>query len=342
VIRAIPREPSHPGRCGADGPSTRISLRILTVLLGVSLTACQTSPLEMTAPLGADILQPHLLVGQMPSFLNGRRFWVYLPPSYYTAGSRYPVLYLLDGEAMFNSSDESWHVDLMVDSLIHVGAITPIIVVAIVSAGAGRVAEYSPWPQSFYPGTGGGESFLVETVTTLKPRIDGLLRTESAAATTCIGGASIAGLLSVYAGYAHSSAFGNVIAMSGTYHWGDDSLFRFVSARQRGHLSRVYQDTGVFDNPPRDVMRLDSLLITQGFTEGIDLLSVIDSTGHHSYQSWRRRLPAALTFIYGPLRNRLSAYEAFTSTQPSTPARWVSSVGANRDELGPTIDRATR
>ena len=124
---------------------------------------------------------------------------VYLPPDYDQAtADRYPVLYLHDGQNVFDqatSFGDEWRVDETAQELITAGCIEPIIVVGIYNTGDHRIDEYTPTPSA--DGTLGGRAddygrMLVEE---LKPFIDATYKTFPGAANTALGGSSLGGLL---------------------------------------------------------------------------------------------------------------------------------------------------
>ena len=80
--------------------------------------------------------------------LANRTLYVYLPPGYEESGSRYPVLYMHDGNALFNASaiGQEWRMDEAAEELIKSGAITPVIIVGVGNT-ADRIAEYTPTRQ---------------------------------------------------------------------------------------------------------------------------------------------------------------------------------------------------
>lgn len=90
-------------------------------------------------------------------FLGGRRLWVYLPPGYDSSSERYPVLYMHDGQNLFDvrtSFSGEWRVDEACESLIGSAELRPLIVVGIENS-ANRIGEYTPWPDPAY---GGGQA----------------------------------------------------------------------------------------------------------------------------------------------------------------------------------------
>jgi len=274
-----------------------MKLRFLFVLV-LTLFGCVPEQPKLVEPLG-NLTHPRLRTVQSRAFLGGRPMWVYLPPGYEASTARYPVIYLMDGEAMFSDREPSLHVDRMADELIRSGRMPPVILVGLTSAGPDRLYEYSPWPDSsFYDHTGGGDEFLREVTVILKPFIDRAFRTRTESANTGLAGISVGGLMAIYGGYTFSGTFGRVMSFSGSYWWNRYQLLGYAGSMGRGQLRRVYHDTGALDdNSVVGLQALADTLQAQGFVPDVDLLTVVDPLGNHDVVSWRRRFPAALEFI---------------------------------------------
>src|SRR5262249_10569905 len=155
------------------------------------------------------------------TFLGGRRFWVYLPPGYHDSSARYPVLYMLDGQNVFDrltSFVGEWKVDETLERMIPAGEVAPIIVVAIDNGGTARIGEYTPWSD---PGDGGGAgaAHLTAIADVLVPHIDATYRTQTGPTHTGIAGSSLGGLMALYATYARPDRFGRNAALSPSIWW---------------------------------------------------------------------------------------------------------------------------
>ena len=128
-----------------------------------------------------------------PQLGNTRDVHVYLPPSYRTSGRHYPVIYMHDGQNLFDPDTSfagEWHVDDTMERLSPQGV--EAIIVAVPNMGPDRAYEYSPWRDPRVGG-GGGDAYLAFLVDTLKPRIDRQLRTRRERDATGILGSSMGG-----------------------------------------------------------------------------------------------------------------------------------------------------
>jgi predicted alpha/beta superfamily hydrolase len=143
----------------------------------------------------------------MPQLNRKRRIWVYLPENYAFTNKRYPVLYMHDGQNLFDaltSSFGEWGVDEMMDT---VKLRKQCIIVGIDHGDSKRLTEYNPYISRF--GDGEGDAYVDFLVHTLKPQIDQRFRTKADATNTSIAGSSMGGLISLYALLKYPTVFGN-------------------------------------------------------------------------------------------------------------------------------------
>ena len=208
-----------------------------------TLTPGTSGTWDFTVATWADL---GTIVGHVESFtyapfLSGRRCWVYLPPGYGQSGASYPVLYMHDGQNLFDVRTAfagEWKVDETLESLIHQGVLDPIIVVGIENGGASRVTEYTPWVDAGNGG-GGGDAYLTAVRDVLLPEVGRRYRTRTGPEHTWMCGSSLGGLISAYAGYAYASTWGRVAAVSPSYWWADRQMVAFAQAQGKPALSRV-------------------------------------------------------------------------------------------------------
>jgi predicted alpha/beta superfamily hydrolase len=264
----------------------------------------------------------HSVVGRLevleaveaPTLGNRRDILVYLPPSYEEGTSEYPVLYMQDGQNLFDRATSfagEWGVDETLERLGAEGI--EAIAVGIPNVGSARLDEYSPFVQ---PGTGGGRGdaylrFLVETV---KPLVDREFRTARDRNRTGILGSSMGGLISLYAFFARPDVFGFVGAVSPSLMFGGRAIFDYV-ANAPFNTGRIYIDVGTREGPApllgafpflrrhrpyvSRVREMRAILVRKGYREGKSLQYVEDRGGRHHEQDWGRRLPEALRFLLG-------------------------------------------
>ena len=234
--------------------------------------------------------------------LAPRDLLVYLPPSYASDPMRrYPVLYLQDGQNVFDAATSyagEWGADEAAEDLAAHGYET--ILVAIPNAGKARLVEYSPWPVRPFPFRGGTKAsaycdFLLHTV---KPLIDAAFRTSRERAETGIAGSSLGGLIALYACLTRPGAFGFCAALSPALWPGRGRIFE-VARERRGHGTRVYLDAGGREVNGRllaQAQRMSDTLARQGY----DVAYVEDADADHNEAAWRRRFPAVLAWFLDP------------------------------------------
>jgi predicted alpha/beta superfamily hydrolase len=237
-----------------------------------------------------------------PQLNNSRTLMLYLPPSYNSNSlKRYPVLYMQDGQNLFNAATAfggvEWQVDENMNSLIGQGKVAEAIVVGIYN-NANRISEYTP---SVDPGYGGGNAnaYLDFVQNTVKPYIDSHFRTLTGPAHTYMLGSSLGGLLSCYAGWTRPTVFGRVGCMSSSFWWNSENfttqVINYGGARP---AVRFYLDFGGNEggsiNP---TLRMRDALLAKGYVQGVDLKYYYDPVGTHSEASWRNRLATVLPFL---------------------------------------------
>jgi predicted alpha/beta superfamily hydrolase len=241
-----------------------------------------------------------LLVRRMlsPQLRNFRNVVVALPPGYHDESPRrYPVVYLQDGQNLFDpvtSYSGDWKLGPLLDGLAGRGA--QPIVVGIANARTRRLYEYSPFPDPRLGG-GGGDRYLAFLTETVKPSIDRAFRTLADPQQTVIAGSSMGGLFSLYAGLHRPEVFGTVGALSPSLWFADRRVFGLLETGSAP--PRVYLDIGLLEPAAAvaDVRRLRELLERRGLREGADFRYHEDPEGRHDEETWGRRLGAALPFL---------------------------------------------
>ena len=247
---------------------------------------------------------------QRPDIQGARDILVYLPPGYDQSQARYPVLYMHDGQNLFDqatSFGDEWQVDETMEQLSRAGY--PAIVVGLPNQGTARLAEYSPFPDAKYGG-GQGQAYLAFLVETLKPQIDQTFRTLPDRLHTGMMGSSMGGLISLYALFRFPSVFGGAGVMSPSLWFGQGAVIDFIS-EARPPRARLYLDVGTHEGVAtlRDVRRLARLLVRKGFKRdkrrerravsraAQRLRYAEDPDGRHAEWDWARRLEGALEFL---------------------------------------------
>ncbi len=247
---------------------------------------------------------------------------VWLPPGYAEGGdARYPVIYMHDGQNVFDAASssfgEAWEIDEVLGRLVAEGTVRPAIVVAIWNTGMGRYAEYMP-PDGL---PAGPIDFAVPSkpvltreqlitnrylrfiVSELKPFIDQTYRTLPGTADTFVMGSSMGGLISAYAIAEYPGVFGGAACVSTHWPAGNGALIDYLS----GHLPdpashRLYFDYGTATldalyEPYQQ--RMDAVLRQAGYVEGRNWVTLKFEGAEHNEKAWRQRAALPLHFLLG-------------------------------------------
>lgn len=238
----------------------------------------------------------------MPQLQRQRRIWVYLPPDYYTSNNYYPVLYMQDGQNLFdelyNFAGE-WGIDESMDSLAAV--LSPeAIIVGIDNGGIDRINEYSPWIDTAYGG-GQGDDYVSFICDDLKPFIDGHFRSMPNRNNTGIMGSSMGGLVSFYAAIKRQDVFSRVGIFSPSF-WFSDSIYGFINMQGHQQNMRMYFLCGGLEDSvmTAGMQNVYDTLLANGFSSA-EMNFLVPSDGQHSEWFWKREFPAAFTWLFGSL-----------------------------------------
>jgi len=236
---------------------------------------------------------------ESPQLGNQRDVLVYLPPSYASSGRHYPVLYMQDGQNLFDERlafAGEWGVDDTMDALSRAGLES--IVVGIPNAGTARLDEYSPFRDHRHGSRGDGDAYLEFVTRTVKPLIDARFRTIPDREHTGIAGSSMGGLLSLYAFFRRPETFGFAGAFSPSLWFAARRIFPYVAGAPLVP-GRLYLDIGTAEGRTAVVnaRRMLDLLLRKGYRIGRNLLYVEECGARHSEAAWASRLPRALRFL---------------------------------------------
>lgn len=252
-------------------------------------------------------------LGVVPSaHVQPRDVQVWLPPGYERdTNQRYPVLYLHDGQNLFDAqaAGAEWRVDEAAEQGVSSGRLRPFIVVAVASTPS-RTLDYTPSPM-LVPAErlgrptperqGGGVAayarFLVEE---LKPAIDARFRTRPGVADTAVGGSSFGGLASLWLALHRPETFGAALVVSPSVWWDDRFVLRDAAATAPQPRPRLWVDMGAQEGEQAVTLarELAQRLGQRGWTPE-NLRFTEDARGSHDEASWARRVPAMLEFLYG-------------------------------------------
>jgi enterochelin esterase-like enzyme len=246
-------------------------------------------------------------------FRNTRFLRVWLPPGYddgQNASRHYPVLYLNDGQNLFESSTAfagvEWGVDETADRLIREGAIPPMIVVGIDNTGKDRIREYMPHRSMhprilrahgrYYP------DFLMKEV---MPFVESAYRVATSPENTGLGGSSLGALIALYTAIARPGVIGRLLLESPSL-WASNRQTTKESRLVRIWPERIFLAVGTEEagSPERnrtvvdDVRELAAIMRRAVLSESRLRLVIAEGAGHNE-AAWAQRFPEALRFLFG-------------------------------------------
>jgi predicted alpha/beta superfamily hydrolase len=248
---------------------------------------------------------------EMPQLGVRRTIRVLLPPGYEGSAERYPVLYMYDGQNLFDrvtsAFGDEWRVDEALGALVHEGRLGGIIVVGLDNS-ASRGCEYAVFPDDPHPycaeQTAKGaltNAFLVDT---LKPQIDARYRTKPDRSSTAVAGSSMGGQMALHAALTYSAVFSRVAALSPSFQNTTAGSMRMASyAREKGARGlRVAIDMGDAET----IRDLDNQLLVGNMRAvaaalrdaSAEVRDVVVTGGRHNERDWAARLPGIVLWLW--------------------------------------------
>ena len=230
----------------------------------------------------------------MPQLDRSRKIWLYLPIGYATSKKRYPVIYMHDGQNLFDeftSGNGEWGIDECLDSLHKKGK--DCIIVGI-DNGPKRITEYNPYDFGKY-GKGEGYAYIDFLVESLKPYIDQHYRTLKDKSHTIIAGSSLGGLISMAAVMRYPATFGGAGIFSPAF-WIAPQLEIDLAKSAPLVNSKLFFYAGIKESKEMvpDMKRIENILSTSTKS---DLKEVLDGEAKHNESAWRKYFPNFITWI---------------------------------------------
>ena len=275
------------------------------LLLTAALLCCLTTP-----PLHADerphTAQPnvHVLAPMHMFGLDRERVVrVYLPPSYESTSKRYPVLYMHDGQNLFDDATSfigEWGVDEMMNELARTRQLEAIVV-GIDHGDEKRMTELNPWDNDKV-GKGEGRDYLRFVVGIVKPYVDAHYRTLPDRAHTAMLGSSLGGLISHFAMYEYGDVFSRIGIFSPAY-WIAPEVREFTRAHALAPGARVWFYAGSMEDSEM-VANMDAIVeIMRAQRASAPALRVEVTPGAvHNEQAWRAEFPHAVEWLFEDAR----------------------------------------
>jgi predicted alpha/beta superfamily hydrolase len=242
---------------------------------------------------------------------NERRLLVWLPPDYESnKGARYPVLYMHDGQNVFDTATSfagEWQADETATQLIAEKKIRPLIIVAIENNGS-RMDEYTFTRDEGIQAGGNGAAYLKFVAEEVKPFIDKTYRTKPDRADTAVAGSSLGGTISLELCRAYPQSFGLCGAISPAAWWNDGELLkRFDRDPAWMKQTRFWIDVGTAEGSAEQheryvdaVRQLEATMKKAGLAADRDYAARIIEGGLHNEQAWAKRFDQVLMFLFPP------------------------------------------
>jgi len=234
-----------------------------------------------------------------PQLGNERTLRIYLPPSYGSdTKRRYPVLYMHDGQNLFDPKTASygteWNIDEVADRLVRQGEMEEVIVVGIDNTND-RIGEYTG---SADPQYGGGKlgAYAAFVAKTVKPWVDRQYRTKPGREHTAVMGSSLGGLASIGIAQRYPQLFGMAGGVSSSFWWNGQEALKHPLQKLP---VKFYIDAGTVNDGLEESKAFRQAMVKQGYREGQDLLFQADPGGRHNEQSWAGRVHVALAWFFG-------------------------------------------
>jgi predicted alpha/beta superfamily hydrolase len=245
---------------------------------------------------------------------NDRDVYVYLPPGYHqNKDKQYPVLYMQDGQNVFNRETSfggvEWGADETAEKLIREGRMKEVIIVGV-SNTPDRMSEYTHVKD---PEHGGGnlQSYADFLIKELKPFIDSRYKTSMAAEDTAVAGSSLGGLSALWLGWNFSTTFGLIGALSPSIWWaGKDIIGRIEKDPQQKGPSKIWLDMGTRESDQDDnhngicdhielAREMGTVFLEKGYDFGKELFYYEDPGATHSEWYWGNRLDKVFLALFG-------------------------------------------
>ena len=273
------------------------------------------------------VILPHFA---MPQLNKTRTVRIYLPADYAEEARHYPVIYMHDGQNVFEPhlciSGMSWQAAEHLDALQQQGDFSGAILVAVDCSSDreqfGRRDEYSPWPYEPQPALanwsesaiaqgGEGNAYCRFLIDTLKPYIDQHYRTLPDREHTTIAGSSMGGFISLYALLTYPETFSQAGVFSPAFWFAETAMKTLIAATSRDFLMdlpvKIYMDIGTNEssdpsNPAFPALyhdlAVDIAAQLQQLSPAVSCRFDVDHGGIHSESAWVARFPAFLDYCF--------------------------------------------
>ena len=237
---------------------------------------------------------------QIPQLGRSRRVRILLPHDYYQTTKTYPVLYMQDGQNLFGegSTFGNWEIDQKM-SIMSAQGRGDFLVVAIDHGESERINEFTPYTNPKF-GKGVGKKYANFIVRTLKPHIDAHYRTKPERQFTGVGGSSMGGLISIYAGMMYPETLGKLLVFSPSL-WVSSKIYFDAIEFFNPEETKIYAYAGGQESRYMvpSVERLKEAVQKQGWDAArLQFKLVTDPQGQHNEARWSKEFPRAVEWLF--------------------------------------------
>ncbi|WHY78489.1 alpha/beta hydrolase-fold protein [Neobacillus sp. WH10] len=250
----------------------------------------------------------------MTAFRQERMIRVYLPESYINESKRYPVLYMHDGQNVFEDEGAIKGVSLGIKDYLDESGLEIIVVgIDLNPEGEERVNEYCPWANGEIskqilgyasPSGGRGEEYLDFVINELKPFIDNKYRTLPNH--TSMAGISLGGLISTYAACRYPHIFKRIAAVSPGFYRNQEEIENLLRNSDMSAIEKFYMDFGTKEIGENEEMFKVFLDLTNRVVEilndkEVNLHYQLINDAEHAYIFFRKRVPEMLSYLFSDI-----------------------------------------
>ena len=285
--------------CGATGKGIDNRTLSLTndTLITLDVAAWQDN-FAPAAKLHTATAQVHMISDkfEMPQLGRQRRVWIYLPKDYASSKKKFPVIYMQDGQNLFDdyySGYGEWGIDELLDKVLPE---KECIVVGIDHGCDYRITEYDPYDSKY--GKGVGADYVEFLVKTLKPYVDMHYKTKTGAKYTTIAGSSMGGLISMYAAIKYPNVFGNAGIFSPAF-WIAPEIYELAKQKQIGNKARFYFVCGDAESEDMvaDMKKMAAIVQEKGVKPKNAPVVIIKGASHNEKQ-WNGDFPDFYKWLF--------------------------------------------
>lgn len=234
---------------------------------------------------------------EAPQLQSSKKIWVYLPENYTESNKKYPVIYMHDGQNLFDAKTSyvgEWNIDETLDSIS-----AQVIVIGIEHGGDKRIEELTPFPHEKYGG-GKADLYLDFIVATLKPYVDKNYRTKTNAKNTCLWGSSLGGLVSFYGTLKYPNVFGKVGCFSPSFWFNRKEIFDLME-QTKSFKTKIYflcGDNEGDEDMIKDLNAMEYQVNTKRCQCEHLNKTIIVKGGQHNEKLWREGFKKAYLWLF--------------------------------------------